>query len=497
MWTLAIEEQFYLVFPILLLGLMTMAHGRRRRIAQGLVVLIVLSAIVQAWIYASQIKPMPTPDPSRIYYGTDTRANELLLGAALAVAMTYWRKRTLRANAEKLTWIGIASFGGMLAFFFGPNETSAWVFLGGSVLFSILICLIIVAVEVWPGSVFAEFLSWKPIVWIGELSYGIYLWHWPIFVFLNEERTGWNELVLLVVRLTLTVGLATISYYFIEQPIRTQKLQKRLGHTKSIAAWSLALPVTVAVVVLATLGIKPVTDAKSGSQLDTTTGSGDKKIAVVGDSVGYGLAFQFPAGSYPGVSVTGSAKIGCGTAEQWLVVNGVRQSQDNPECRDVFSGWENAVKSSNAKVVVWSMGGWDVYDHYVDGKVLKEQSPEYARYYRSRLEKGLAAFGPKTQVFIPKVACYDQPKFEVEGQDLALDRNDPARAKALNAIIDDFAKAHSDRVHAVDPSSWLCKDGKPIEKIDGKVMREDGVHYTSDGAKKFWAWLMPQLKSHL
>lgn len=163
----------------------------------------------------------------------------------------------------------------------------------------------------------------------------------------------------------------------------------------------------------------------------------------------------------------------------------------------MFSGWENAVKSSNAKVVVWSMGGWDVYDHYVDGKVLKEQSPEYARYYRSRLEKGLAAFGPKTQVFIPKVACYDQPKFEVEGQDLALDRNDPARAKALNAIIDDFAKAHSDRVHAVDPSSWLCKDGKPIEKIDGKVMREDGVHYTSDGAKKFWAWLMPQLKSHL
>lgn len=497
MWTLAIEEQFYLVFPILLLGLMTMAHGRRRRIAQGLVVLIVLSAIVQAWIYTSQIKPMPTPDPSRIYYGTDTRANELLLGAALAVAMTYWRKRTLRANAEKLTWIGIASFGGMLAFFFGPNETSAWVFLGGSVLFSILICLIIVAIEVWPGSVFAEFLSWKPIVWIGELSYGIYLWHSPIFVFLNEERTGWNELVLLVVRLALTVGLATISYYFIEQPIRTQKLQKRLGRTKSIAAWSLALPVTVAVVVLATLGIKPVTDAKSGSQLDTTTGSGDKKIAVVGDSVGYGLAFQFPAGSYPGVSVTGSAKIGCGTAEQWLVVNGVRQSQDNPECRDVFSGWENAVKSSNAKVVVWSMGGWDVYDHYVDGKVLKEQSPEYARYYRSRLEKGLAAFGPKTQVFIPKVACYDQPKFEVEGQDLALDRNDPARAKALNAIIDDFAKAHSDRVHAVDPSSWLCKDGKPIEKIDGKVMREDGVHYTSDGAKKFWAWLMPQLKSHL
>lgn len=80
--------------------------------------------------------------------------------------------------------------------------------------------------------------------------------------------------------------------------------------------WSLALPVTVAVVVLATLGIKPVTDATSGSQLDTTTGSGDKKIAVVGDSVGYGLAFQFPAGSYPGVSVTGSAKIGCGTAEQ-------------------------------------------------------------------------------------------------------------------------------------------------------------------------------------
>ena len=497
MWTLAIEEQFYLVFPILVLGLMTIARGSRRRIAHGLLALIALSALVQAWIYTSRIEPMPAPDPSRIYYGTDTRANELLLGAALAVAMTYWSKRALRANAERLTWAGIAAFIGMIVFFFGPDETSAWVFLGGSVVFSILICLIIVAIEVWPTSLFAELLSWKPIVWIGELSYGIYLWHWPVFVFLNEERTGWNEWLLLAVRLAITLLLATVSYYGIEQPIRTQKLQRRLGRKKAVAAWSAALPITLAIVLVATHDIKPVTDAKAGSQLDTQAGSGDQRIAVIGDSVGYGLAFQFPAQAYPGVVVSGSAKIGCGTAEQWLVVNGVRQSQDNPECRDIFTGWQNAVKSTKPQVVVWSMGGWDVFDHYLDGKIVKETSPEYATYYRGRLEKGLAMVGPNTPVFIPKIPCYKQPSYEVEGQDLATDRNDPKRAAALNAILESFAKAHPKQVHLPDPASWLCPGGKYVDKIDGAKMREDGVHYTEAGAKKFWAWLMPQLQPYL
>lgn len=497
MWTLAIEEQFYFVFPILLLGLMTLARGRRRRIAWGLVALAAVSALVQAWIYLTQIKTMPTPDPSRIYYGTDTRANELLLGAATAVAMTYWRKRTLRAHAARLTVIGMAAFAAIFAYFALAHEDSAWIFLGGMVFFSLLVCFVIVAVEVWPSSLLADALSWKPIVWIGELSYGIYLWHWPLFVFLNEQRTGWNEWVLLAVRLALTLVLATISYYVIEQPIRTKRVHAKLGNTKSVVAWSVALPATLAVALFSTMGIKPVTDARAGSEFDTTVGSGDKKIAVVGDSVGYVLASGFPASTYPDVSVTGSVKVGCGTAEQWLVVNGVRQSQDNPECRDVFSPWQNAVRSSHAKVVVWSMGAWDVFDHYVDGEVIKETSPQYATYFRARLEKGLASFGTDTQVFIPKAACYAQPKYEVEGQDLAPNRNDPKRAQALNAIIDDFAKAHPDRVHAVDPSTWLCKNGKPVEKIDGEQVREDGVHYTAAGSKKFWAWLMPHIRPYL
>lgn len=495
MWTLAIEEQFYLVFPLLLMGLIALMKGRRRLIARGFLGLIVLSALVQAWIYVNQIEPMATPDPSRIYYGTDTRANELLLGAALAVAMTYWRKRALRANAPRLTILGIVSFVGMLAFFFGPNENAAWVFLGGSVLFSVLICCIIVAIEVEPHSGFAKALSWKPIVWIGELSYGIYLWHWPIFVFLNAERTGLSEPVLLVVRLALTLLLATISYYWIEQPIRTKKLQRRIGDQRAIAAWCVSLPIVLIAVITATQGIKGVTDAKSGSQLDTQAGSGDKRIAVIGDSVGYGLAFQFPAQSYPGVAVSGSAKIGCGTAEQWLVVNGVKQSQDNPECRSEFDAWKAAVTNAKPQVVLWSMGGWDVYDHFIDGKIVKEQSPEYATYYRGRLEKGLAMVGPKAHVVIPKVACYAQPSYVVEGQDLAPNRNDPKRAAALNTIIDDFAKAHPKQVTAVDPTSWLCADGKPV-KIDGKTIREDGVHYTEFGAKRFWAWLMPQIERY-
>ena len=498
-WTLAIEEQFYLIFPILLIALIRLTRGRRRSMARWLMALVAVSVIWQAWVYTHDIATMPNPDPSRIYYGTDTRANELLLGAALAVAMTYWDTRRLKANAERLTWGAIAAFVAMLAFFLIPNESSAWIFLGGGFVFTALITLMIVAVEVWPTSIFAEVLSWRPFTYVGEISYGLYLWHWPLFVFLNAERTGLGEIPLLVVRLVLTFALAAFSYRFIEQPVRTQSLQRRLGRTRAITAWSLVIPVVLAAVLVPTNGIAQVTDAKAGQAVAIKRGDPNApgRVEVIGDSVGYGLAAQFPTRSFPKVHVDGNAKVGCGTAYQWLVVNGVKQSQDNPDCRDVLQYWGSATQAFKPQVVVWSMGGWDVYDHFINGKVLTVGSPQYAAYYRARLEAGLKEIGPNTPVFIPLVPCYNAAKFVVEGQDLAPNRNDPKRAEALNSIITDFAKAHPKQVHTPDPSPWLCPGGRYVDKIDGKKVRMDGVHYTADGTKRFWRWLMPQLDTYL
>ena len=502
MWTLAIEEQFYLIFPLLLLGIIRLARGRRRHVVRWLGVLIAASLLWQGWLYLTAIAHQPVPDPSRIYYGTDARANELLLGSALAVAMTYWNTRNLGAHPRRWTIVGAVAAAGMVALFSIPNETTAWIFLGGGFVFSALVGVLIVSVEVAPTSAVGRVFGWRPLAYIGEISYGLYLWHWPLFVLLSPERTGLSTWPLLALRLGLTLVIAVLSYHLVEQPIRQRRLHRRLGTKRSAIAWALVVPVTLLGIIVPTQtfispGATDLTDARAGQNLQVSYGKANarERILVIGDSVGYSLAKNFPTSRYQTVALRGNVSVGCGTAAQWLVVNGVPQSQSNPECPSQWQQWKTASAQFNPTTVVWSMGGWDVLDHVIAGRTLRVGTPAYATYYRSQLERGLALLPAQATLVIPQVPCYRQPQFIVEGQDIATDRNDPQRARALNRVITEFAAAHPGRVRTPHPGRWLCPNGTYQDRLDGQQMRFDGVHYTRAGAEKFWAWLMPQVRS--
>jgi hypothetical protein len=292
--------------------------------------------------------------------------------------------------------------------------------------------------------------------------------------------------------------LGTLSYYVVEAPIRRHGLSGVVGRSGARAIGLLTLPVTAVLVWAATGAVATLPTARFETGEQARVGwlnpAAHTRILIVGDSVGFALGFSFPQKEYPDASVVTGVVFGCGTAEQSIAVKGkLLPSGNKAECDDVFGTWADLVKYKNPNVVVWSLGGWEVFDHVLDGKVRRVTSPEYAKHVRSRLEVGLAELGPDVKVVIPNVPCYDQPSVSLHGEDMADDRNDPSRGRAVNKILGEFANDH-DNVTIFDVASQVCPGGKFVEKIDGVKIRSDGVHYTADGVRFFWKWIMPALE---
>jgi peptidoglycan/LPS O-acetylase OafA/YrhL len=222
LWSLAVEEQFYLVWPLMLTGMFKLWHGRRRPMLLATLAIIVISFGLMVGLSIARGYPIDH-DPSRVYYGTDTRAFTMLIGAVLAMVWSPWRlsDRATRGARIVLNVIGLGALLGLTWMFLNVSEFSNNLYRGGFLLCSVLSALVI-AVTVHPAADLGRYvLGLKPIRWIGERSYGIYLWHWPVFMVtrptLDISMTGTPNLIL---RLAVTVALAELSFRYVEQPIR-------------------------------------------------------------------------------------------------------------------------------------------------------------------------------------------------------------------------------------------------------------------------------------
>ncbi|HEY5638899.1 MAG TPA: acyltransferase family protein, partial [Dehalococcoidia bacterium] len=221
LWSLAVEEQFYVFFPLIFAVVLA-----RLRVRYALAI-VVAAAVASAALMALLFKP--GLDPSRVYYGTDTRIAVILAGAALAFV---WRPGGLPRRAAALTertadaW-GLAALAGLVAVAIAATEDGAFLYRGGFLAVAVLTAVLIAATVHPRATLIRGILARRPLVWLGTRSYSVYLWHWPVFML---TRPGLDVAIdgveLLLVRLAITVALAEVSFRLIEAPVRTGSLKR-------------------------------------------------------------------------------------------------------------------------------------------------------------------------------------------------------------------------------------------------------------------------------
>jgi len=243
LWSLAVEEQFYLVWPsLLLVGMLLLRKQREGGVVRPVstarwltlptLAMAAASALAMATLY------QPGVDPTRVYEGTDTRAFGLLIGAALAMACAGRHlERARRAGRLALDAGGLAGLVVIGLLIWRLGQYSPFVYRGGLVLLSAATAAVVAAVAC-PGSLVGLVLAWPPLRWIGVRSYGIYLWHYPVIVLTTPANAG-PDLPRAAAQIAASVALAALSWRFIEEPVRHGALGRLWARRRSLSrrAW--------------------------------------------------------------------------------------------------------------------------------------------------------------------------------------------------------------------------------------------------------------------
>jgi peptidoglycan/LPS O-acetylase OafA/YrhL len=374
LWSLGIEEQFYLVWPFLLLvGVKVVREtplrsGVRPRLAVVTLGLALASAVEMAALFR------PSLDPSRVYYGTDTRAFELLFGAALAMV---WPSRRLSRHIasgarDLLDGLGAAGLAAIALMVWQTDQYSAFLYRGGFVLLSIATVLVVAALA-HPACRLGPLLGWAPLRWVGVRSYGIYLWHFPLIVLTTPGGVANGaEPLRELLQLAAILGVSALSWRYVEEPVRHGAIGRLWRRVRSEGwrprnvprqGWALAA-VSLAVLTAACAGMAGVNsvsaegrDARveeavaagtggppplTAAQASSSTRSSCRAVVHIGDSTSEGLTSpdylplegQRIEAQYADV----------GVAEAHMEISGARSIEERfegePNAREVAEAWK-------------------------------------------------------------------------------------------------------------------------------------------------------------
>lgn len=509
LWSLAVEEQFYLLWPLVVFACLRFGRGSRRTLTTTTAAGVVASAVAM-WLVFD-----PT-SPSRAYFGTDTRAHTLLVGALLALAL---RRRAPRAGAERraVHGLGAAAAVGVLVAWWRLADTSAFFYRGGSLLYALAVAAVI-ASAVQPAGVLRRILSPRPLRWVGQISYGVYLWHWPVIVVMTGERTGINTFTgLNLARLVVTFALASLSYYLVERPVRFGALRMPAMRVAAPAAFTL----TLVVAVVATLGAGPSPSAlllqerqqspwpcpdpppafRRMAAASLRKQGGPPRLAdparptvlVIGDSLACSLVVGLDrVGAAVHIPVHNGAVMGCGVVSGEVVpVHGLPPRAWSRQCPDLVDhALDTALAASTPDLVLW-YSTWEIESRYVGDRVSKigtEADDALLVRRIDALHRRLLALGARL-VFLTASAPAPSKGTVPPGEEKieALDH--------VNALYRSYAARHPDSVSVIDSADALCPDDGRCPARVGRIepRRGDGTHFSIEGSVWFARWLVPRL----
>lgn len=251
LWSLAIEEQFYIVWAPL--ALLVLPRLGRRSLAAVALVLGLASAVWMAGL-AHRMGYPEQGDPSRLYFGTDTHGFALLLGAALGLLWQPARKASSLGLARHAVGfcLGLAALAVLGALFAMMGEETPALYPWGFLLAAVA-SITLIATATHPGLAFGRWLDARPLRWIGARSYGIYLWHWPVFMLTRPgiDLRGMDALSVFVVRIAATLLIAALSYRFVEMPIRHGAIERIVSDARTtsrrLGGWCRGIALTACV----------------------------------------------------------------------------------------------------------------------------------------------------------------------------------------------------------------------------------------------------------
>jgi peptidoglycan/LPS O-acetylase OafA/YrhL len=538
-WSLAIEEQFYLCWPLLLLAILWLtarlrwvaASGTRRRL-QVLLALSMAGALASAVDIALRFDGGHGLD--RVYYGTDTRAGGLLIGASLAIALALrgardaaprttdrWRSRSLLSAASLLATTAVLAEMNLAA------GGSPWLYPLGFTVLDIAAATVIAAVVLRPGSPVARFFSLRPLRMLGQISYGVYLWHFPLFLWLDAAFTGVSGAPLLLVRLTATLLVSVASFVVVEQPIRRGWLPPWLVRWMAPVAAGGA----VAVLLAATSVASPSLDAAAAAQLPpgvarrlrgsdppcqvqlrdskqyglappaaeratafeyaslgshrlSWSGSSrltfhtcpPKRVLVIGDSLAFTLGVGLMEGEQRyGVEVINAAILGCAfTTSGQLNVAGRWESQSSG-CPTALRWWTQLRRALHPDAVVVELGYRDQFEWRIGGRVVHLGTPAFDAYLQRQINTYVRALDGDGEKLLFLSVPWSHPPSMPDGSPAPA--ASPARHRLINRMLATAARDQPG-VRMLDIDKVVSPGDRYHADVNGHLCRFDGVHFS-------------------
>lgn len=522
-WTLGVEEQFYLLVPALV-ALLFMLFRRSRT---GRFVVVAALALASAW-WTAHLAGSGV-DFSRLYYGTDTRAQALLVGAGMAVLLGRDHRGRLGRRPSLLVTqaIGLIGFAVSLSAFFVVGPRSEWLFTSGGMFFFAIGAGMMGLTATDPRPMLINRIAgWAPAALLGQMTYGLYLYHWPIHLWLGPVLEGLPLVVSVVVQLAVTVGVAYVSFRWLEVPVlqhgfgvllpdalrqrRAGRRGRRSHRRGGVPAWAVPVAATAVVAVLAAFTFtRPVSTADLdvppliASDGEFTRADPPVDMALLGDSVGASLAKGWRGEDYPGVTMSNQSRIGCDLIDAPLIADGEPMAEFEG-CDEWRESWPAKVEEAGASSLLVLPGVQFIGDHEVDGDLVESRSPRAARLIKRTLTdiEQQAKGAGVTHLQIATMPCrrVDPNKLDPALRQFAGPISDPANIAWVNETVSAWAKGEGEGAQPtpgverelLDLHGALCADGYTGE-VNGIELYKDTVHFSPAGAASVWTWLVPRV----